>query len=84
MQLVRRQPHGVDGGYHPDRVFHAHRQQTAQRAEQLAARVAVRLGGQLLILAAHGRDQHGTIGTVHMTDQFKNGIGHGVYELFIG
>jgi hypothetical protein len=46
--------------------------------------VAVRLGGQLLILAAHGRDQHGTIGTVHMTDQFKNGIGHGVYELFIG
>jgi hypothetical protein len=56
MAVVRWQPDGMDGGHDPDAVFHGHRDQAAQRAKQLAARVLVGFGGQLLVLPASGRE----------------------------
>jgi len=77
MLLVRRQPDRVDGRHDPDTVLDPDRQQPAQRAEQLAARMAMRARRQLLALAALGRDQDRAILSVDQAGEAKNGIGHG-------
>jgi len=76
VQVVRRQPHGMDRGHDPHRILHLPRNQPAQRAEELAARVLVRLGHALAVLRAGEGDDQRAVGRVD-GGEVELQVGHG-------